>query len=73
VPGDPALLPAAQQPPRLPQSVDEAVAALQADDLLTAALGEPLLDAFCAVRRAEVELFAQSSPEQIAEACRWRY
>ena len=73
VPGDPALLPAAEQPPRLPQSVDEAVAALRADDLLTAALGAPLLDAFCAVRRAEVELFAQSSPEQIAEACRWRY
>jgi glutamine synthetase len=73
VPGDPALLPEAEQPPRLPQSVDEAVAALRADDVLPAALGEPLLDAFCAVRRAEVELFAQSSPEQIAQACRWRY
>jgi glutamine synthetase len=71
--GDPALLPAAEQPPRLPHSVDEAVTALRADDVLPDALGEPLLDAFCAVRRAEVELFAQSSPEQIAEACRWRY
>ena len=73
VPGDPALLPTAEQPPRLPSSLDEALAALQVDDLIPAALGEPLFDAFCAVRRAEVELFAQSSPEQIVEACRWRY
>ena len=73
VPGDPAVLPAAEQPPRLPRSVGEAVAALRADDVLPAALGEPLLDAFCAVRQAEAELFAQSSPEEIAEACRWRY
>jgi glutamine synthetase len=73
VPGDPALLPPAEQPPRLPQYVAEAVAALTADDVLPAALGEPLLDAFCAVRRAEAELFEKASPEQIAEACRWRY
>jgi glutamine synthetase len=73
VPDDPALLPADEQPPRLPQTVAEALAALRADDVLPDALGEPLLDAFCAVRQAEVELFAEASPEQIAEACRWRY
>jgi glutamine synthetase len=73
VPGDPALLPADEQPPRLPGSIEEAVAALRADDVLPAALGEPLLDAFCAVRRAEADLFAAASPEEIAEASRWRY
>jgi glutamine synthetase len=73
VPDDPALLPPDDQPPRLPQTVAEAVAALRADDVLPDALGEPLLDAFCAVRRAEAELFASASPQEIAEACRWRY
>jgi glutamine synthetase len=73
VPGDPALLPAEQQPPRLPRTTEQSVAALRADDLLPAALGEPLLDAFCAVRRAEADLFAGASPQEIAEACRWRY
>ena len=73
VPGDPALLPEADQPPRLPQSVPEAVAALQADDLLPEVLGEPLLEAFCAVRLAEQELFADAEPEAVAEATRWKY
>jgi glutamine synthetase len=73
VPGDPALLPAADQPPRLPGSVPEAVAALRADDLLAGVLGEPLLAAFCAVREAEHELFADAAPEAIAEGTRWRY
>jgi glutamine synthetase len=72
-PIDPALLPAAGQPPRLPQSVEEAVAALRADKLLTAALGDPLLEAFCAVRQAEVELFRDAEPAAIAEASRWIY
>jgi glutamine synthetase len=73
VPDDPALLPADEQPPRLPRTCDEAVAALRADDVLPTALGEPLLEAFCAVRRAEVERFASASAEEIAEASRWRY
>src|SRR5262249_23688034 len=53
VPGDPAVPPVDEQPPRLPQSIEAALAALHADDVLPAALGEPLLDAFVAVRRAE--------------------
>jgi glutamine synthetase len=70
---DPSTLPQAQQPPRLPQSVEEAVTALLADDVLPAALGEPLLDAYCAVRRAEAGLFANADPAAIAEASRWKY
>jgi glutamine synthetase len=73
VPGDPALLPADRQPPRLPHDVGEAVAALRADDVLPALFGEVLLEAFCAVRLAEAELFAGATPEAIAEATRWRY
>jgi glutamine synthetase len=73
IPVDPASLAEAEQPPRLPRGVEEAVAALRADDVLTAALGEPLLEAFCAVRRAEVELFRGVDPTAIAEASRWMY
>jgi glutamine synthetase len=70
---DPALLPDAERPPRLPRDIDEAIEALRGDDLLPAALGEPLLEAFCAVRRAEAELFRTADPAAIAEASRWRY
>jgi len=73
VPGDPALLPEADQPPRLPRSVEAAVAALRADDVLPQVLGEPLLAAYCAVRQAEADLFAGAAPAAIAEATRWRY
>jgi glutamine synthetase len=73
VPGDPALLAPAQQPPRLPAGVDAALAALRGDDVLPDLLGPPLLEAFCAVRRAEAQLFAGASAEAVAAATRWRY
>ena len=59
--------------PRLPGGVGAAVDALRADDVLPGLLGEPLLEAFCAVRLAEAELFADAGPDAIAEALRWRY
>jgi glutamine synthetase len=70
---DPAELPDATRPARLPRSVTEATEALAHDDVLGAALGEPLLGAFLAVRAAEAELFAPSSPEGIVAATRWKY
>jgi glutamine synthetase len=70
---DPASLSPAEQPPRLPQSVPEAMARLEADEVLTAALGEPLLHAFLAVHRAEVDLYADASPAEIVAATRWAY
>jgi glutamine synthetase len=73
VTGDPALLPEEQRPPRLPTSVPAALAALRADDVLPGLLGEPLLDAFCAVRQAEAAQFAGAAPVEIVEATRWRY
>jgi glutamine synthetase len=73
VPNDPASLPVAEQPPRLPQQLSDALAALRGDDVLPAALGEPLLEAFCAVRTAEDEMLADAGPPAIAEATRWKY
>jgi glutamine synthetase len=70
---DPALLPADEQPPRLPETVEAACSALEHDDVLCAALGEPLLHAFLAVRRAEVQLYAGKAPAEIAAATRWIY
>jgi glutamine synthetase len=35
--------------------------------------GRPLLRAFLAVRRAEAELFAGASPDDITAATRWRW
>ena len=54
-------------------NLPDAVDALRADDVLPAALGEPLLEAFCAVRRAEQELFGKAEPQAVAEATRWAY
>jgi glutamine synthetase len=73
VPVDPAGLPESERPPRLPDSLPAAVAALEADDLLRAAMGEELFEAFLAVRRAEAELFAGRGPEEIVAATRWAY
>jgi glutamine synthetase len=41
--------------------------------VLPEALGEPLLEAFCAVRLAEEEMLAGADPPAIAEATRWKY
>jgi glutamine synthetase len=70
---DPASLDAAAQPPRLPATLPEAIGHLEADAGLRAAMGEPLFEAFLAVRRAEVGLFANAEPDEIAAATRWRY
>jgi len=70
---DPALLPPDGQPPCLPQSVSEAVDHLEKDGRFRAAMGAALFEAFVAVRRAEAELFAGWSDDEIAAATRWRY
>jgi glutamine synthetase len=68
---DPDFL--ADKPPRLPVTVDAGLAALAADPVLVELLGPELLDAFATVHRAEAERCAGLSPEQVAEAVRWRY
>jgi glutamine synthetase len=75
--GDPAALPAAELAARgisrLPQTLPEAAACLEASGVLRDALGDPLLQAVLAVRRAEAELFAAASPDEITARTRWRW
>jgi glutamine synthetase len=70
---DPQVLAPEEQPPRLPRSVAEAVEHLEKDERLRSLLGDALFGAFVAVRRAESELFAGWTDEEIAAAIRWRY
>jgi len=58
---------------RLPQSVEEAVNNLEESKVLREAMGDVLFNAFVAVRRAEVEVFADKNDEEIVAAHRWRY
>jgi glutamine synthetase len=58
---------------RLPRTAAEALAHFERSALLREAMGEVLHEAFRAVRQGEAELYADSTPEQIAAATRWRY
>ncbi|MET9295630.1 glutamine synthetase family protein [Streptomyces sp. NPDC003077] len=58
---------------RLPASLPEAVEHLEKSAPLAEALGEVLLGAVLAVRRAEAARFAGSAAGEIAAATRWRY
>ncbi len=74
--GDPALGPdqaAGGGVHRLPETVSDALGQLDRSDALRQALGEPLYDAFVDTRRAEAALFAESTPDEIVAATRWRY
>ena len=68
---DPASLPAGERPVRLPQSLGQAVDALEGDEVLREAMGEVLFEAFVAVRRAEIERLAGQSDEDVVAATRW--
>lgn len=59
--------------PRLPASVDAAAAALEASDVLAAALGPELHDAILTVRRAEAERCSALDPVALTSAVRWRW
>jgi glutamine synthetase len=74
---DPAGLPAAELERRgirrLPQSLAEAADCLAGCEVLREAMGDPLFRAFLAVRHAETELFASTSPADVAAQTRWRW
>jgi glutamine synthetase len=70
---DPATLAPEEQPPLLPRNVPEAIDHLEKHERLRAVFGEALFEAFVSVRRAEAELFAGWTDEEIADATRWRY
>jgi glutamine synthetase len=64
---------AARHITRLPTVLADAVAAFAVEPVLTAAFGPGLVESLLAVRRAEIARFAESSPEEIVAATRWRY
>jgi len=58
---------------RLPQSLAESTGLLERSDVLRQAMGDPMFEAFLAVRRAEIELFADVSPDDVVAQTRWRW
>ncbi len=58
---------------RLPQSLAEAAAAFKANEVLADAMGEPMFEAIHSVRVAEIELFADVSPDDVVARTRWRW
>jgi glutamine synthetase len=58
---------------RLPASLGVALDHFEESTVLAKALGKPLYQTLVAVRRAEVALFADASPEEVAQRSRWRY
>jgi glutamine synthetase len=57
----------------LPTTLSEVTDAFEADAVLTQAFGTELAATIVDVRRAEVELFADAKPEDVAAAVRWRH
>jgi len=58
---------------RLPETLDAALDALQADTVLTEALGPMLATAYIAVKRLESRFFADKSPEEEARQHFYKY
>jgi glutamine synthetase len=77
VEADPASLSAEQAAAHgiraLPRSLEDAVAAFEADEVFLEAFGLEFVDTIATVRRAEVALFAHATPEEIVERTRWRH
>ncbi|TCO65822.1 glutamine synthetase family protein [Actinocrispum wychmicini] len=59
--------------PMLPTSLDQSVAAFEAEPALVEAFGPELVSAIAGVRKGEVALFADSTPQDVTERSRWRY
>ncbi|MBO2450765.1 glutamine synthetase [Actinomadura barringtoniae] len=70
---DPATLATDSGIAPLPATLEEAMAALEADKVLTEAFGEALIDSIGAVRRGEIAALGGCSPEEIAARLRWKY
>ncbi|MFP5345545.1 MAG: glutamine synthetase [Actinomycetes bacterium] len=74
---DPALLAPQERArlgvERLPESLEQSLAAFDASQVLHEALGEPLADTIATVRRAELDLFAGSSADDVLARTRWRH
>jgi glutamine synthetase len=67
---DPVALPEAR---RLPTCLEEAVAAFEADGVLTEAFGAEFAATIADVRRGEIARLADCPPEEVAALTRWRH
>jgi glutamine synthetase len=56
---------------RLPSSLSDALAAWEADDVVRSAMGPALAATWSSVRRAEIDRFAGSSDDEVAQVSRW--
>ncbi|XHU13137.1 hypothetical protein RPX00_24965 [Amycolatopsis sp. WGS_07] len=56
---------------RLPQSLSDALAAFEADDVLPGAFGSQLATTLLDVRRAEVAELGSLPPDELCRAMRW--
>ncbi|MFC6080424.1 type I glutamate--ammonia ligase [Sphaerisporangium aureirubrum] len=59
--------------PRLPTSLDAVLPLFTEDPVLTEAFGEAVIDTVATVRRGEIALFENATPEEIAARTRWRH
>lgn len=57
----------------LPRTLAESTAAFEDDEALATGFGEELAATIVDLRRAEIARFADSSPDEIAAASRWKY
>jgi glutamine synthetase len=73
VEADPAGLDVLDGVARLPVTLEESVAAFEAEPALKEALGEAVADTVAVVRRGEIALFEGVSEEEIAARTRWRH
>jgi glutamine synthetase len=74
---DPATLAPEQAAKRdiraLPSSLAGSVAAFEADDVFIEAFGARFVDTIAAVRRGEIEFFADAGPQRVVASSRWKY
>lgn len=75
--GDPAALSAQERAAAgidaLPSRLEDSVAAFETESALQAAFGAELATTIVELRRYEIELFADSSPEEVAALTRWKH
>ncbi|WP_026412610.1 glutamine synthetase family protein [Actinomadura oligospora] len=74
---DPAALPTQERDHAgitpLPTTLSESVEAFEADPVLRQALGDAVIDTVSVVRRGEIALLDDATPEQITATTRWRH
>jgi glutamine synthetase len=74
---DPATLPPEQAAERgiraLPSTLAGAVVAFEADEVFAEAFGAAFVDTVAAVRRGEIDLYADTAAEEVVARSRWKY